>query len=203
MSIIALLGNAMIIASFFMTAELRVTNNLIYQEMTKRLSTRAPVQAKRRVGFIAAPKVPTLEERSSPRETFMLKPMISPKTRRTSLDPKSRSEVKAGKKVLWPLIVFLICWTPYSLAVLVNAVCASCMNATTFHFLLWLFQLRSAISPWLLSANHVIFRAAFIRIFSKICCCCRDFFRRQPRRTKWEALTMEILRSLTLRRPSN
>ncbi|KAK7495230.1 hypothetical protein BaRGS_00013412 [Batillaria attramentaria] len=106
----------------------------IYQEMTKRLSMGAPVQAKRRVGFIAAPKVPTLEERSSPRETFMLKPMISPKTRRTSLDPKSRSEVKAGKKVLWPLIVFLICWTPYSLAVLVNAVCASCIKCNHVPF---------------------------------------------------------------------
>uniref|UniRef100_A0A8C4S9J6 Histamine H3 receptor n=1 Tax=Erpetoichthys calabaricus TaxID=27687 RepID=A0A8C4S9J6_ERPCA len=97
----------------------------------------------------------------------------------SSLDFQCRSEVDASianrhrllrdKKVAKSLAVivcvFGLCWAPYTLLMIIRAVChAQCVQHYLYEISFWLLWLNSSINPILYPLCHISFRKAFMKL---------------------------------------
>lgn len=96
------------------------------------------------------------------------------------LEKKRRKAIERDKKISRSLailvIVFFLCWFPYTLIALIDAIClnryntlnnkqSSCVNSTLFEFAFWLLWLNSAINPFLYPFVQKSFRTAYKNMF--------------------------------------
>jgi histamine receptor H3 len=83
--------------------------------------------------------------------------------------PKSTSlsrDRKAAKNLFILVFAFVICWCPYTLLTLIQALCKQdqCISSVIYEITFWLLWLNSTINPLLYSFLHVKFRRAYYRI---------------------------------------
>ncbi|XP_077984775.1 muscarinic acetylcholine receptor M2-like [Glandiceps talaboti] len=61
---------------------------------------------------------------------------------------------------------FIVCWTPYSVFVIVLGICPSCIDPKLYAFSYWLCYINSACNPLCYAFSNLQFRAAFKRILT-------------------------------------
>ncbi|XP_041357742.1 muscarinic acetylcholine receptor M4-like [Gigantopelta aegis] len=73
---------------------------------------------------------------------------------------------KAAKTLSFLVIVFAICWTPYTMVIILKTVCEACVNKNVLEFLVWLLWTKSCVNPFLYAYTNVRFRENFRKLFS-------------------------------------
>lgn len=87
--------------------------------------------------------------------------------RRNRRERKSKSENRARKAlrtISFILGAFVLCWTPYHIAIMVVALCEQCLNMKLYSFSYWLCYLNSPINPFCYAFANAQFKRTFIRI---------------------------------------
>ncbi|NXG13906.1 HRH3 protein, partial [Grallaria varia] len=79
-----------------------------------------------------------------------------------SLCAKTRSKLQQDKKIAKSLAiivcVFAICWTPYSLLMIIRAACqGTCVHNSLYEATFWLLWINSSLNPFLYPLCHVKF----------------------------------------------
>ncbi|XP_006127268.2 histamine H4 receptor [Pelodiscus sinensis] len=82
---------------------------------------------------------------------------------------KTKSKLDRDKKIAKSLaiivFVFVICWAPYSLLMIVRAACyEGCIHESMYEITFWLLWLNSSVNPFLYPLCHARFRQAFRKI---------------------------------------
>nr|XP_032816571.1 histamine H3 receptor-like [Petromyzon marinus] len=94
-----------------------------------------------------------------------------------SADPSLRlsRDKRVAKSLAIIVCVFAMCWTPYTLLMIIRAACRSqCVDDRLYEFSFWLLWLNSAVNPVLYPLCHVRFKRAFLRIL------CQRKFKVEP-----------------------
>uniref|UniRef100_A0A6I8NDY2 G-protein coupled receptors family 1 profile domain-containing protein n=1 Tax=Ornithorhynchus anatinus TaxID=9258 RepID=A0A6I8NDY2_ORNAN len=90
----------------------------------------------------------------------------------SSLESKSRFKLlrdrKMAKSLSIILIVFAICWAPYSLFTIIRAASGKEDDDPWYNLAFWLMWLNSSVNPFLYPLCHKHFRKAFLKVL-----CCR------------------------------
>uniref|UniRef100_S4R5B4 Histamine receptor H3 n=1 Tax=Petromyzon marinus TaxID=7757 RepID=S4R5B4_PETMA len=82
---------------------------------------------------------------------------------------------RVAKSLAIIVCVFAMCWTPYTLLMIIRAACRSqCVDDRLYEFSFWLLWLNSAVNPVLYPLCHVRFKRAFLRIL------CQRKFKVEP-----------------------
>lgn len=87
--------------------------------------------------------------------------------RRNRRERKSKSENRARKAlrtISFILGAFVLCWTPYHVAIMVLALCMNCMNPRLYSFAYWMCYLNSPINPFCYAFANAQFKRTFLRI---------------------------------------
>ncbi|CAG5118502.1 unnamed protein product [Candidula unifasciata] len=87
--------------------------------------------------------------------------------RRNRRERKSKSENRARKAlrtISFILGAFVLCWTPYHVAIMIMAMCSNCVNMNLYAFSYWLCYLNSPINPFCYAFANAQFKRTFIRI---------------------------------------
>ena len=102
----------------------------------------------------------------------------SPNELFTRLKLKRRKNLEHDRKISRSLallvIAFFICWFPYTLIALIDAIClnrsnhVSCINSSVFEIVFWLLWLNSTINPFLYPFFQKSFRKAYKSMFSSL-----------------------------------
>ncbi|XP_044517364.1 histamine H3 receptor-like [Gracilinanus agilis] len=72
---------------------------------------------------------------------------------------------RVAKSLAIIVCVFGLCWAPYTLLMIIRAMChGTCVQHFFYEFSFWLLWLNSAINPALYPLCHVSFRKAFIKL---------------------------------------
>ncbi|XP_064363397.1 histamine H3 receptor-like [Dromaius novaehollandiae] len=82
---------------------------------------------------------------------------------------KTRSKLQQDKKIAKSLAiivcVFVICWAPYTLLMIIRGACqGTCVHNSLYEITFWLLWLNSSLNPFLYPLCHVKFRMAFMKI---------------------------------------
>ncbi|XP_038622374.1 histamine H4 receptor-like [Tachyglossus aculeatus] len=90
----------------------------------------------------------------------------------SSFESKSRFKLlrdrKMAKSLSVILIIFAICWAPYSLFTIVRAACGKEGDDPWYDLAFWLMWLNSSVNPFLYPLCHKRFQKAFLKVL-----CCR------------------------------
>ncbi|CAL1537842.1 unnamed protein product [Lymnaea stagnalis] len=87
--------------------------------------------------------------------------------RRNRRERKSKSENRARKAlrtISFILGAFVLCWTPYHIALMVIALCTNCVNIYLYSFSYWMCYLNSPINPFCYAFANAQFKRTFLRI---------------------------------------
>ncbi|XP_059173607.1 muscarinic acetylcholine receptor M4-like isoform X2 [Physella acuta] len=87
--------------------------------------------------------------------------------RRNRRERKSKSENRARKAlrtISFILGAFVLCWTPYHVAIMVYAICDTCVNSGLYSFSYWMCYLNSPINPFCYAFANAQFKRTFLRI---------------------------------------
>ncbi|CAG5122681.1 unnamed protein product [Candidula unifasciata] len=87
--------------------------------------------------------------------------------RRNRRERKSKSENRARKAlrtISFILGAFVLCWTPYHIAIMVFALCMDCVNLSLYAFTYWMCYLNSPINPFCYAFANAQFKRTFLRI---------------------------------------
>lgn len=87
--------------------------------------------------------------------------------RRNRRERKSKSENRARKAlrtISFILGAFVLCWTPYHIALMVFALCMGCVNLSLYSFTYWMCYLNSPINPFCYAFANAQFKRTFLRI---------------------------------------
>ncbi|KAM6349770.1 histamine H3 receptor-like [Podargus strigoides] len=82
---------------------------------------------------------------------------------------RTRSKLQQDKKIAKSLAiivcVFVICWAPYTLLMIIRGACqGTCVHYSLYEITFWLLWLNSSLNPFLYPLCHVKFRMAFMKI---------------------------------------
>ncbi|XP_078688012.1 histamine H3 receptor-like [Branchiostoma floridae x Branchiostoma belcheri] len=92
--------------------------------------------------------------------------------KKPSFDHMGR-ELRVAKTLAIVVVVFAICWSPFTIFTLIRTLCSSCIGDELYEVAFWLLWLNSTVNPIVYAAFHTQFRTAFQ---SLICQCCRKTF---------------------------
>ncbi|XP_025069747.1 histamine H3 receptor-like isoform X1 [Alligator sinensis] len=78
---------------------------------------------------------------------------------------KLQRDKKIAKSLAIIVCIFVICWAPYSLLIIIFAACdGNCIKPYLYEISFWLLWLNSSVNPFLYPLCHVKFRNAFRKI---------------------------------------
>ncbi|XP_041358865.1 histamine H3 receptor-like isoform X2 [Gigantopelta aegis] len=78
----------------------------------------------------------------------------------TSVGRQNR-ERNAAKTLLLLVMVFAVCWTPYTVATIVKTLCEACVDKYAYAFFIWLLWTKSCVNPFLYAYTCDKFRKNF------------------------------------------
>ena len=87
--------------------------------------------------------------------------------RRNRRERKSKSENRARKAlrtISFILGAFVLCWTPYHVAIMIMAICVKCVNLYLYSFTYWMCYLNSPMNPFCYAFANAQFKRTFLRI---------------------------------------
>nr|CAL69637.1 predicted novel histamine H3-like G-protein coupled receptor [Branchiostoma floridae] len=76
-------------------------------------------------------------------------------------------EMRVAKTLAIIVLVFGICWAPYTILTLVRTVCQNCISDVVYEVSFWFLWLNSTVNPIVYAACHTQFRAAFIALLGR------------------------------------
>ena len=85
------------------------------------------------------------------------------RTKRTKSKPENRAR-KALRTISFILGAFVICWTPYHIAALIEGFCKNCVNHHFFYFTYFLCYANSPINPFCYAMANQHYKRVFFRI---------------------------------------
>ncbi|XP_078606572.1 histamine H3 receptor-like [Branchiostoma floridae x Branchiostoma japonicum] len=88
--------------------------------------------------------------------------------KKTSYDHMGR-ELRVAKTLAIVVVVFAICWTPFTIFTLIRTLCSSCIVDELYEVSFWLLWLNSTVNPIVYAAFHTQFRAAFQALICQWC----------------------------------
>ena len=74
---------------------------------------------------------------------------------------------KAARSLALLVIVFSVCWLPYTVSTLILAVCETCVNKDLYEAFNWLLWLNSSINPFLYAVMNPLFRRHYQRLLCR------------------------------------
>ncbi|XP_071410752.1 histamine H3 receptor-like [Pithys albifrons albifrons] len=78
---------------------------------------------------------------------------------------KLQQDKKIAKSLAIIVCVFVICWAPYSLLMIIRGACqGTCVHNSLYEATFWLLWINSSLNPFLYPLCHMRFRMAFIKI---------------------------------------
>ncbi|XP_059715422.1 histamine H3 receptor-like [Haemorhous mexicanus] len=78
---------------------------------------------------------------------------------------KLQRDKKIAKSLAVIVCVFVICWAPYSLLMIIRGICqGECIHNSLYEATFWLLWINSSLNPFLYPLCHVKFRMAFLKI---------------------------------------
>lgn len=80
-----------------------------------------------------------------------------------------RRNTKAARFLAMLVVVFFVCWAPYTIATIMKAFDKECVNKTVYEVLTWVLWMKSAINPCLYAYNSSRYRHNFLRFLSGCC----------------------------------
>ena len=104
---------------------------------------------------------------------------VSPAVPSTENKPSSKHfevdkrEKKALKSLSALVIAFLVCWTPYTVATILLALCEDCINEDLYEFFNWLLWANSSLNALMYAYTNDRFRQNYKRILTWQLCCPR------------------------------
>ena len=98
----------------------------------------------------------------------------APEDKNRKLAKAARKDVKAAKHLFIFVFVFVILWTPYTIATIVITFCEECVNPDIYEFFIWWLWFKSAVNPLLYAANSSRFKRNIVNILSRVCFCCKS-----------------------------
>ncbi|CAH1269477.1 HRH3 [Branchiostoma lanceolatum] len=88
--------------------------------------------------------------------------------KKLSFDHMGR-ELRVAKTLAIVVVVFAICWTPFTIFTLIRTLCSSCIVDELYEVSFWFLWLNSTINPIVYAAFHTQFRAAFQSLICQWC----------------------------------
>ena len=79
-----------------------------------------------------------------------------------------RQSRKAASFLIGLVLVFYICWLPYTIVTIIISFCTECVGFTAYEILTWLLWVKSAVNPFLYAYNSSRYRYNFKRFLT--CC---------------------------------
>ncbi|XP_066288370.1 histamine H3 receptor-like [Branchiostoma lanceolatum] len=76
-------------------------------------------------------------------------------------------EMRVAKTLAIIVLVFGICWAPYTILTLVRTVCQNCISDVVYEVSFWFLWLNSTVNPIIYAVCHTQFRAAFITLLGR------------------------------------
>ena len=92
----------------------------------------------------------------------------------SAISSRIRYNTKAARFLAMLVVVFFVCWAPYTIGTIIKTFCKECDNKIAYEVLTWLLWMKSAINPFLYAYNSSRYRHNFIRFLSG---CCRTLFK--------------------------
>ena len=95
------------------------------------------------------------------------------RTRRlTRVSSRARRDSKSARFLATLVVVFLVCWTPYTVLTITISICGDdCISLSWYEATNWILWLKSAINPFLYAMNSSRYRYNFQRL---LCCLKRN-----------------------------
>ncbi len=81
-----------------------------------------------------------------------------------SKSSQSRSSKKAALSLAAVVVVFLICWLPYSIVNLINTFCDECITPAVVEIVDWILWMNSSINPFIYVLTNNVFRKTLLSI---------------------------------------
>ena len=69
-----------------------------------------------------------------------------------------QKETKAANQLALLVVIFLICWGPYTVSTVWLSFCDDCINTSLYEFFNWVLWIKSAVNPLLYAFNRKQFR---------------------------------------------
>ena len=92
----------------------------------------------------------------------------------SAISSRIRYNTKAARFLAMLVVVFFVCWAPYTIGTIIKTFCKECDNKIAYEVLTWLLWMKSTINPFLYAYNSSRYRHNFIRFLSG---CCRTLFK--------------------------
>ncbi|KAI8519749.1 hypothetical protein Bbelb_030060 [Branchiostoma belcheri] len=118
-------------------------------------------------------------------------------------------EMRVAKTLAIIVLVFGICWAPYTILTLVRTVCQNCISDVVYEVSFWFLWLNSTVNPIVYAACHTQFRAAFIALLGRWYQCIASAFSvaqessNLEQRNSPEATTMGVSAALAMESMNN
>ncbi len=82
---------------------------------------------------------------------------------------QSRSTRKAAQSLTMVVVVFMVCWVPYSIVNLINAFCPDCITLATFEIVDWVLWMHSSLNPVIYVLTNSIVRQSVRNMLCPFC----------------------------------
>lgn len=146
-----------------------IINFLIYRKIFSRLKAKnkvKPLVINTKKAVIPADNVPEgTENQNVPSTSAQVLEKGSENGKNSQEQLQTRRENKAARFLAALVLVFLVCWLPYTLFTIIVSFCEEgCVNLSLYESMNWLLWGKSAINPLLYAMNNERYKSNFKRL---------------------------------------